>query len=181
MVRGAPSSVIAANVVVLSADRKLLAIERSAAVRTSQNVWTLGPNETMNWPTTVRPGQKEDLFDLAERCLLEETGLERTEYAQIYISWIGYNVPGALVHVVALTTAKLTASVITERISHAHGAFEAQQVAWLDPDPAILREISIDPNALGRKWINSARLAAQEYWRFRLLLLRDAAEPAAGN
>lgn len=175
MVQAAPLSVIAANVVVLSADRKLLAIERSGAVKTSQNLWTLGPNETMNWPADQRPGSKEDLFELVQRCLWEETGLDKTEYGPVYISWIGYNVPCALVHVVALTASKLTSSEIGERISHSHGVFEAQQISWLEPKSSVLCGIAMDSNAHGRKWIDSARLAAQEYWRFRLLLVRDLA------
>ena len=177
--REAPTSVIAVNVVLLSADQKLLAIERSGAVSTSQNLWTLGPNETMNWLEELHPGQKkEDLFVLVERCLNEEVALESADYGRVYVSWIGYNVPGALVHVVALITAKLTSSEISERINQSHSVFEVQRHAWIRPDAKTLTAIATDQRTDGRKWIVSARLAAQEYWRFKALLLRDAGEPS---
>lgn len=169
MIRAAPLSVIAVNVTITSADGFLLAIRRSASVRTSQNIWTLGPNETMNLPN-LRPGESEDFFRLAERCLREEAGLEPVaDYGPIYFSWMGYNVPGALVHLVAHVKANLDHVDVEERLHQSHGAFEADQIAWLRDSRRSLEDIvhnhSLDSQ--GRRWIDSAPLAAQQYWRMR--------------
>jgi len=173
LVQCAPASVVAVNVTVRSDDGHLLAIRRSSSVRTSQNIWTLGPNETMNLPS-LRPGDNEDFFELSQRCLREEVGLEPTaDYGAILVSWMGYNVPAALVHVVAHVTSRLGRAAIEERLAASHGAFESERVAWIPDHKRALEQIIHHhrKDHEGRSWIDSAPLAAQQYWKSRPELL----------
>jgi len=174
MIRTAPLSVVAVNVTVTSSDGYVLAIRRSSSVRTSQNVWTLGPNETMNLPNG-RPGESEDFYRLAERCLREELGLEPlTDYEQIFFSWMGYNVPGAIVHIIAHVMSTRDHFQIEESLHRSHGAFEADQIAWIKDRRKDLEQIvrHHHKDEFGRRWIESAPLAAQQYWRVRGAILR---------
>lgn len=179
MVEQAPPSVTAINVTVFSEDRLLLILRRSAAVRTSQNEWTLGPNETMLGPRLqAQAGGMEDPFQLAERCLMEETGVGLDELRLLCVSWVGYNVPGAICHWLAHAKVRLTSRELTRRISQSHGGFEVDAIDWMKFDSKALDGIrqSAEAGSLdahGRLWNRTAGLAAHDIRRWRLLLSRD--------
>lgn len=123
VIHGAPPSVATINVTIMTADLKLLAVHRSGAVRTSQNVWTLGPNETMLGakPTS---GGIETPYELARRCLDEEVNLAVLESDHLEISWVGYDVPGALLAFVAHFRTHLRSSEVEQRMAESHASFE---------------------------------------------------------
>jgi hypothetical protein len=172
--QSAPPSLIKINVALLERDNYFLGIKRSGAVVAKKGVWTVGPNETMKFPDQVVPGDAvENLFGLAERCLREEIGLEATDYGDINISWIGYDVTTAAVKVFAQTTTHLSAQQVEEYMASAHGIFEAQEVAWLPLNRRTLTDIIRNWNhgdSSGRIWSSSAPLALHEMWRNRRLL-----------
>ena len=177
MVAGSPRSVTAMNVTVLSEDLLLLVLRRSAAVRTSQNEWTLGPNETMLGPGEQQQvGGVEGPFQLAERCLKEELGVGLDDVSFLGISWVGYNVPGAICHWLAHTKIRLRSDEITRRIRESHGGFEVDAIGWMKFDHNALDEIrqrSEDRklDSQSRYWNRTAGLAAQDIrrWKSRLL------------
>lgn len=172
MIRAAPPSIVAVNVTVTSADGFVLAMQRSAAVARWQNQWSLGPYETMILPTG-RPGESEDFFGASERCLREEVGIDPgRDYGDIVVSWMGYWVPSALVHVVAHTRSNLTRTQIEERIGASHRAFETEWIAWIPESRAALAALvaSHPIDADGRRWMGAAPIAAEQYWRCRPLL-----------
>jgi hypothetical protein len=172
MVAGAPASVTALNLTVTSADGKLLAVKRSSAVRTSQNVWTLGPNETMVGARAVTGGV-ETPFELATRCLRSEMHLAMDEVERLEMSWVGYNVPGALVHFIGHVRSVLRAVELEERISQSSSSNQVAELAWIDPSKDNLK--SIVSSVLGsqlqakdsKRWHPSAAIAAAERWRWR--------------
>ena len=170
-IAGAPRSVASINVTVTSADGRLLAVRRSGAVRTSQNIWTLGPNETMA-PALPTSGGVETPHELAWRGLREEVGFERDDVLELQMGWMGYNVPGALFHLVAHCRSALRSSEIEAKIRECHGTFEFDQIAWVPADPKTIREI-ISSVREGREdtgkriWLNSAALAADDWFRWR--------------
>ena len=167
----APRSVASINVTVTSADGRLLAVRRSGAVRTSQNIWTLGPNETMSAALPTSTGV-ETPHSLAWRALHEEVGLEPDDVAVLQMSWIGYNVPGALVHLVAHCRSNLRSAEIESRIREGLGSFEVDQMAWLPATPRTIRKIISSvregrPDSEKRVWLSSAALGAAEWYRWR--------------
>ncbi|MFA5061669.1 MAG: hypothetical protein WC526_00805 [Patescibacteria group bacterium] len=174
VVRRAPRSVIAMNVVVLASSGRLLAIKRSRSVRTSQNMWTIGPNETMVSPLAVS-GYQEDLVHLAERCLNEEVGLMPSEHGPIQVSWFGYNLNGPLVHVVAHVRARLPESQIVERVEACQAVFEHGRLDWISTDRRSVFNLLANwrQDDSGRQWMNLAALALQEYWRMRTCISQE--------
>jgi hypothetical protein len=176
MIATAPSSVVAINMTVTSADDKLLAVRRSAAVQTSQNVWTLGPNETMLGATGASGGVEAPRH-LAFRCLHEELQLDEEDVEKLEISWIGYNVPGALVHIVGHARSQLRSNQLEEGLRQSQGAFEVDDVQWLPATArtvhGILKAVRKAPFANGKpamRWLDSAGLAAAEWWRWRRVI-----------
>lgn len=163
VVRGAPLSVVAMNVAVVSEDNKVLCLRRSGAVESSPGMWTLGPHETM------QPG--EDFFTLAQRGLSEELGLQ-VDYRSINISWIGYDLSAPLVHLCAQVRVPLSAQEIEESIGGAHGNFEADRIEWIEFTRQALQgvETASGPDNQGREWIPAARLGAAELWRSKELI-----------
>ncbi len=177
MIQGAPKSVTAMNVTITSADRRLLIVRRSSAVRTSQNEWTLGPNETMFEPKPISGGT-ESPFQLASRCLQEEVELHEADIKDSYVSWVGYNVPGALCHWVTHVVTHLRSGEVTERLAASHGAFEVDGIDWLPFEHSALDMVESScksgvPDQHGRRWNRTAGLAAGDIRRWRATLLRD--------
>lgn len=169
LIRGAPSSVMVVNATVTSADGYILAMQRSAAVRKWQNVWGIGAHETMALPTE-RPGESEDFFGATQRCLREEVGLEPgTDYAEIFVSWMGYWVANALIHVISHVRSSLPAAEIERRVGESYSSFETAKLLWIPDSRASLRKVVRESlnNDSDRKWLPTAPLAAQQYWRCR--------------
>ena len=176
MIAAAPPSVVAINMTVTSADHKLLAVRRSAAVQTSQNLWTLGPNETMLGATGASGGV-ETVHSLAFRCLKAELELDEDGVDRLEISWIGYNVPAALVHVVGHARSTLRSSELEDNLRQSQGFFEVDAVAWLPATAKTVHGIIDDIHQSGGttvvpsgKWLNSAGLAAADWWRWRRVI-----------
>lgn len=174
MIRSAPPSVASINVTIMTADLKFLAIHRSGAVQTSQNVWTLGPNETMSEakPTS---GGIENPYELARRCLTEEVKLKVLQNDHLEISWVGYDIPGALTAFVAHFRTHLRSAEVEERMAHAHAAFEFDQIAWIPANRKTVHKIirsvrSGMPDDDGRLWLGNAALAAHEWRRWHRFL-----------
>jgi hypothetical protein len=169
-IKGAPASATSINVTVTTADRRILAIRRSGAVQTSQNLWTLGPNETMTG-ADPSPNGVETPHNLARRCLKEETGLVVLPTDRLEISWIGFNVPGALVHIVAHFHTHLRSSQCQELMLASHGAYEFDDFVWLPAKPKVAKRIIAavlegKPDRNGREWLSSAALAADDWARW---------------
>jgi len=179
--RTSPPSLIKMNVAILSPDRRFLAIQRSAAVQTKKGLWTVGPNETMALTTVNLPGRRyEDLFELAERCLREEVGMEPDDYGSVRISWIGYEAATAIVKIFAQVQTKISCAESLERMSGAHSLYEAQDATWLPFANSTLSDIVENwehGDQSGRRWSSSAPLALQELWRMRRTVRSDKAAP----
>jgi hypothetical protein len=172
LVREAPASIVAVNATVTSSDGLVIALQRSSAVRKWQNEWGLGGYETMLLPTE-RPGEGKDFFGATQRCLREEIGLEPgKDYGDIIVSWMGYWISSALLHVITHARSTLTAAEIVGRIGECDSSFETANVLWLpDSKASLSRLIKNHPtDAAGRTWIATAPLAAQQYRRCRSLL-----------
>jgi hypothetical protein len=172
LVQQAPPSIIAVNATVTSADGYFLALQRSSAVRKWQNQWGLGAYETMILPTE-RPGESEDFFGATQRCLREEVGLEPgQDYGDIIVSWMGYWISSALVHVIAHVRSTLTAADIGRRVGESYSSFETGSLLWIpDSKAALARLVRDHPHdGSNRTWIATAPIAAQQYWRCRSLL-----------
>jgi hypothetical protein len=125
-----------------------------------------------------RPGEQiESLFDLGERCLREEVGLEPEDYGSIHVSWVGYYAPTLEVKVFAHVRTVLPESAIEARLATAHSLYEIADLCWLPLDQGQLTELikSWRGDALGRRWSDSVPLAAQELWR--MAMLPAAAKP----
>jgi hypothetical protein len=138
--RSMPPTRLSIQVSILTGQGRILALRRSYAVASVPGLWSLGPNETLvPPPDRATPGMgSESLFDLAERCLLEECGLfyasSPPEIGPIHITWFGVSVrpgEGVAQNVIALTTSSLPESEIAVRISNAHSNYEALSAAWL--------------------------------------------------
>lgn len=177
LARTSPPSTVKINVAILDRDRHFMAIQRSGAVDYKKGVWTVGPNETMTLPRSIVPGTPgEDLFHLAERCLREELGLERSDYGHINISWIGYEDQTASVKVYSQVVTHLSRRDVDERMAEAHSLFEAQKVEWIPFKRAPVMDIVKkweNGDSHGRSWSSSAPLALQEMWRMRNVLHAD--------
>ncbi len=173
MIATAPPSVVAINMTVTSADDKLLAVRRSAAVLTSQNVWTLGPNETMLGASGASGGV-ETPRHLAFRCLHEEVQLDEDDVEKLEISWMGYNVPGAMVHFVGHARSRLRSAQLEEGLRQSQGAYEVDDVQWLPATARtvhdIVKAVRTTPSSAekpAKRWLDSAGLAAADWWRWR--------------
>jgi hypothetical protein len=177
LARSSPPSTLKINVAILDCDRHFMAIQRSGAVDFKKGIWTVGPNETMQLPLKVVPGLPgEDFFHLAERCLREEIGLERSDYGDISISWVGYEDKTAAVKVYAQVVTHLSRRDVDEHMAGAHSVFEAQNVRWIPFKRNAVMDIVQNwehGDSQGRRWSTSAPLALQEMWRMRSRLHLD--------
>jgi hypothetical protein len=169
LIRQSPSSVMVVNATVTSADGYVLAMQRSAAVRKWQNVWGIGAHETMALPTG-RPGDSEDFFGATQRCLREEVGIEPgNDYGEIVVSWMGYWVANALIHVISHVKSTLPAAEISSRVGESYSSFETSRLLWIPDTRASLGKVVRESlnDVPKRKWLPTAPLAAQQYWRCR--------------
>jgi hypothetical protein len=173
LAKSTPPSSVKVCVSVVSPTSNVLAVRRSGSVDMKRGEWTLGVNETMRSPSANVPGSPgEDLFDLCERALREELGLEPHDYGEILISWIGYDLRTLQVKLWAQVRAHIPERMIFQKMDAAHSVFEADQRVWVPFRREALNEIvsAWRPDAQGRTWSDSAPLTAQELWRMRSLL-----------
>lgn len=171
-----PPSSVKVCVSVVSPQGNVLAIRRSGAVEEKRGVWTLGLNETMRSATSVGPGGRgEDLFDLCERALREEAGLEPYDYGDISISWIGFALDTLQMKVFAQVRSHRPERELLELFDSSHSVYEADSRIWIPLKRETLGAITSawTPDSMGRTWSDSAPVAAQEVWRMRTLLRSD--------
>lgn len=185
-VRAAVPSSVAANIVVITKDMEILCARRSAAVDNAVGLWTVGVFETMKAPDLNRPGQHEDFYALCQRALLEELGLHPgNDYGQIHISWVGLYRPILRGHVVAVVQVRLSNEELLDRARTSDSSYEHDAFGWVDLNRRTVRafskaEIQSQPGAVGgrirvgeRDFIDQARAAILEAWRFRVVLDED--------
>ena len=132
VIHDAPPSNIVINVTVLSRTGNLLLLQRAEKARVWPSRFQVGPHETMNWTSAGEAA--ESCFDLAERALREEVGLDDPElyYEKIVFSWFGYYLPNASAYFFAHVRTRLTRHEILERIDSCEGRWEMKDVEWLD-------------------------------------------------
>ncbi len=171
-----PSS-IAINVVVLSTKNNFLAVKRSSAVQDAKNLWTVGPYETMTLKPDTPAKRKdllkiEDFFELAERCIREEVGLEPNQYGEVVISWFGYYLPLARGHIVAQTRLSVSEDEALDCASSSHSVFEAERWEWIPFNrESISQYVANRKGPLADKnWLDQSRLSFCEAWRMRQVL-----------
>lgn len=177
-----PSSLAVDLIVVSSDGSALLAAERSAAVDSAVGWWTLSVLETIKQPDSNRPGSTEDLYELAERGLVEELGLRKNDYGKLMITWLGIYRPILRGHMVAVVRLRITREELLARVREAHSGYEHAAVDWLPLRRSVVQEFVQAPRSLhpgkvgftfdaqGRTWIDQSRLALLEAWRFKHVL-----------
>lgn len=194
-IRSAPPQPLGVSIGVLSHDgRRFLALRRSATVATARNIWTMGPYETMALPDESAGSRPEDFFNITERGLLEELGLNTDDYShRVCVSWFGYFAADAHPWVFAQVRVSIADELVLEKRKNCHSTDEASEARWMpfdrDTIEAIIRGQRVrrpmappGPNgelappqpfvivrssvAEGR-WIAHAPHAANELWRMQ--------------
>ncbi|MCL1095854.1 hypothetical protein [Shewanella kaireitica] len=163
---------ITVNVVVLSRNN-FLAVKRSRTVDTAKRQWVPGPTETMTLKD-YSPGNEENLFKLAARCLKEELNLEDDHYGDIHFTWFGLSevTLGALAIAVVEITSELTEGQVIELAQNAHSSFEFEQLEWIPFNKKdVESHIQSEGNLyMGKNWINFSKLSLLHALRYQSLL-----------
>jgi hypothetical protein len=178
--RAVPSSV-AINVIPMSQDQELLCARRSAAVDNGVGMWTVGVFETMKRADPNRPGQPEDFYALGQRALLEEVGLNSHDYGDLNVSWVGIYKPLLRGHIVASVRLRISKEEALEHARMSDSSYEHDRYDWIPLNRATVRSFAaakMRPSSSGggtlnideREWLEQARLAVLEAWRFRVVL-----------
>jgi hypothetical protein len=180
-------SVFAINLIPVSSDGYVLCAKRSpAAVDSGRGCWTVGVMETLKQPSANNPGLNEDLFGLAQRGLKEELGLEREEYREILVSWIGLYEPGLRGHAVAFMRVDLTRQEVLEHASASHSSYEHTRFKWLALNRQTVHSFLSSEKELNQQeninvikyeedpWLEFSRLAMVEAWKWRSKLKSSA-------
>jgi hypothetical protein len=177
-----PSS-LAVNLIPVSADQEVLCAHRSAAVDNAVGLWTVGVFETLKRLDPNNPGHREDFYSLAYRALEEELGLLPQDCGDLHVTWVGLYRPILRGHVVALTKLRVPKTEIWDRARAADSSYEHANFEWLPltrqhvlsllsaPEVTNPGEVSPALEWRDRRWIDQARLALVESWRFRAALL----------
>jgi hypothetical protein len=178
---GAVPTSLNVNAVVV-AENHLLCMRRSNAVGSARGMWTVGAVEAMK--RSPDPGRAEDLFSLTERALEEELGLYVVDGESTpYLTWIGLYRPVLRGHLVAVIDTTLDRATIEQRRTRSDSYYEHDMIRWLPlgrrtlvrflqaqaaPDPRDVHPaLEVFP---GERWVNHARLAVHEAWRFSPVL-----------
>jgi hypothetical protein len=163
----APPTLLTACVNVIGPANLLLVLRRSTEVRTFQNLWTVGINESMAYSDL--PGHEENLFSLIQRALLEEVGLEPAEYCLPVLSWFGWSQPAGCFALVGTVRTTVPEVEILHRLTGCRSADEHDMADWLPLTQRTLVSImdgSSCPDG-SNAWAYHARLMASEAWRMR--------------
>ncbi|WP_405926927.1 hypothetical protein [Streptomyces sp. NBC_00035] len=176
-----PSS-IAMNIIPITQDMDILCAERSSAVDNAIGCWTVGIFETMKRSDPNIPGSIEDIYTLAIRGLREELGLLPHEFGPVMITWLGIYRPLLRGHIVAIVRLNIDKSDAQARARESDSSYEHISFDWIPLRRSVLQSFLNAPyqqprQAAGaliqqgdRLWIEQARLALVEAWRFRVSL-----------
>jgi predicted NUDIX family NTP pyrophosphohydrolase len=134
-----PPTSLSFSVAVISPRGRVLALRRSLSVRTYANQWSIGINETMKY--AAEPGASEDFYGLVERALYEELGLDRNEYGDIVITWLGWSEDASAFAGVAVVRARLSEVEVEVRRGQCHSVYEHDATAWLSLEKAQVRKV----------------------------------------
>lgn len=179
-----PSS-LAVNVIPMTADGELLCAERSSAVDNGVGMWTVGVYETMKPADKHFRGREENFFSLTQRALEEELGLAHNDYGPIELTWLGIYRPLLRGHLVAVTRLNIDKAEVEERRKSADSRYEHVQLDWIKLNRTTVQEFTRGPKRKAtaenaeviwvkdRGWIDQARLAVLEAWRYQSILLTD--------
>jgi hypothetical protein len=162
-----PPTSLSFSVAVVSKRNRTLALRRSLSVRTYANRWSIGINETMKYST--EPGAREDFFGLIERGLFEELGVDRGEYSDPVITWLGWSQDACCFHGVAIVRLRIEEVELEQRRGACHSVYEHDALAWLRMDKGQIWKIIEGrdcPDGTGN-WLYLSPLVAQELWRNR--------------
>jgi len=164
VIQNAPPSNIVINVTVLSRTGSLLLLQRAEKARVWPSRFQVGPHETMNW--TSAGEAPENCFDLAERALREEVGLDNPDlyYDKIVFSWFGYYMPNASAYFFAHVRTSLTKDEILERIDSCEGRWEVKDARWMNlhRDDVLDREAILDILSTWRQGSHKSGLDSQQ-------------------
>jgi len=179
-----PPTIIACNISLVSADNKVLVLERSQSEATSRSLWTVGPHETMNWrdPANFRLGEElqETAFTLGHRTIKEEVGLEPDEYGRILFSWFGIWLRDASAYLLGHVRSRLVADEISVRIPRAQASYEiamaGDQHEWVPYELDNFKDIALAAqtsrsDSKGRRRLELSSLSLRGLWTMRSMLL----------
>jgi hypothetical protein len=160
-----PPTLFFASIVVVSPRGRVLALRRSASVRTDARKWSIGINETMKYED--EPGREEDLFALARRGLREELGLTEDDYGRIAPTWLGWSDPDCCFVGVMIVRTNISESEVEERRGSCHSVYEHDASSWLDLDRSTIKSIVAGKGTPDGKnaWLYLAPLVISETWR----------------
>jgi len=176
-------STMAANIVLVTSDMRILCAERSHAVDSAMGLWTVGVFETMKWADLNSPGGQEDIYSLNARGLREELDLLPHEYDMVHVTWLGIYKPILRGHLLGVARLRIDAESVIERARMAHSSHEHSTFEWKPLTRGFVRSFLNAPrgspiNGIGfslrvdnREWLDQSRLAVREAWRFRAALL----------
>jgi hypothetical protein len=195
--RYSPPNNLYVNCSIIDRNDQLLALERASTTHDTNNVWTLGPCETMRREADDEVQDRPMQIDeLTRKCLRKEAGLLPPDYGPISVSWIGYNFwtprpgatwarenwPGANVRIHTQVRSTLSCAEIWDRmLTSAPDGVEHSRYASLAFDAASCLDVinsasAGKPDVHDRIWVQFSALAAAELWRNRdQRWLRDAA------
>lgn len=159
--RSLPSAIFV-MVSVVSSRNRLLVVQRSQNTDTRKGQWTLGPCETMM--LSFQKSKREDFFELTERCLAEEYGLNREDYGKVNISCLAYYLESLALTIYAQVKLKIPENKAYEKALNAPSNYENERLDWvaIDKDDFLnyisRKESSFDD----RHWHENTRLGLIE-------------------
>ena len=177
IVERSPRSNIVINVTIQSRAGRIMLIKRPKEARVWGDFFQAGVHETMVWPS--HGGQFENCYDLAIRALDEEADIVRpSEYSGVIVfSWFGYYVMDASAYFFAHVRTGLSENQLVEKAKRAKGAFEIEDVAWMDltrenvngvldcwADGAVLED-SAGTDRYGRRYLPHTAVSLSQLFR----------------
>lgn len=158
------------NVVPVSSAGRVLCVRRSSGVGSAPGSWTVGVIETM---------KRSDIgvYELAFRACLYELGLDEEHITDLHLTWLGIYRPVLRGHLVAVVRVGIPTIEAIERARRARESHEAGTVTWMDLNELLAELLPAHSNGArdghpllqghdDRVWVDHARLAAVEAWRF---------------
>lgn len=163
-----PPTSTSANVLVVSARGRALALRRSRTVELFAGQWSFGINETMKYRD--EGGGVEDFFAVVHRGLEEELGLFRDEYRGPDITALSYRLLDDFgVTAVVQLQPHISEQEVIDRMWRSHSSFEHDDARWIPIRRATVNTMMRHRRVKGvdGEWIYFARFSLRELWRYR--------------
>jgi 8-oxo-dGTP pyrophosphatase MutT (NUDIX family) len=163
-----PPTSTSANVLVVSARGRVLALRRSRTVELFAGQWGFGINETMKYRD--EGGGIEDFFAVVHRGLEEELGLFRDEYRGPEITAVTYRLLDDFgVTAVVQLQPHISEQEVIDRMWRSHSSFEHDDARWIPIRRATVNTLMRHGRVKGvdGEWIYFARFSLRELWRYR--------------